>query len=44
MWVFKWFITCYLYSFPIEMIMYTWDFLIEVGCMGIVSFAVALTL
>lgn len=24
-WIFKWFITCYLYSFPIPVIKYVWD-------------------
>jgi hypothetical protein len=25
MWVFKWFITCFIYSFPLEVVKYVWD-------------------
>ena len=41
-WIFKWFITCYLYSFPIQTIKYVWDVLVEMGSLGLVYFAVAL--
>lgn len=41
-WIFKWFITCYLYSFPIQSIKYVWDIFIEMGSLGLVYFAVAL--
>jgi hypothetical protein len=41
-WIFKWFITCYLYSFPIQTIKYVWDVFIEMGSLGLVYFAVAL--
>jgi len=44
MWVFKWFMTYYLYSFPLELCKYVWDFVIEVGGIGLVSFAVGLTI
>ena len=41
-WTFKWFITCYIYSFPIQAIKYVWDVLIELGGLGLVFFAVSL--
>lgn len=43
-WIFKWFITCYLYSFPVQFIKYVWDVFITVGAFGLVSFAVAVVL
>lgn len=42
LWVFKWFITFYLYSFPLEMCQYIWDIVISVGGIGLVTFAIAL--
>lgn len=42
LWVFKWFITFYIYSFPLEMCQYVWDFVITVGGAGMVSFAVSI--
>lgn len=43
-WVFKWFMTYYLSSFPIEMCQYVWDLVLCIGGFGLVSFAVALVL
>lgn len=43
MWIFKWFTTCFLYSFPIEMIKYPLDVAIQKGCFGIVTFALGIT-
>lgn len=42
LWVFKWFITYYLYSFPLEMCQYVWDVVISLGGVGLVTFAVSL--
>ena len=44
MWVFKWFITCFLYSFPVEMVHHLWDAFLQLGTRGLVSFALALTI
>ena len=41
-WIFKWFITYYIYSFPLEIIKYVWDVVIELGGLGLVYFAIAL--
>ena len=27
-WIFKWFITCFIYSFPLEVVKYVWDVVI----------------
>jgi hypothetical protein len=43
-WVFKWFITLYLYSFPLQVIRYVWDMVVEMGGIALVYFAVALVL
>lgn len=43
MWVFKWFMTCFVYSFPLEMGKYAWDVLIELGGLGIVAMALSIT-
>lgn len=43
MWVFKWFITCFIYSFPIEMIKYAWEVMIQLGGLGIVTLAVSIS-
>ena len=44
MWVFKWFITCFIYSFPIEVVRYIWDIIIERGGIGLVYVSVAVVL
>lgn len=41
-WVFKWFITFYLYSFPLELCQHIWDFVLTVGGTGLVIFAISL--
>ena len=41
-WVFKWFLTYYLYSFPIEMCQYIWDIVLSLGGIGLVTFAISL--
>lgn len=41
-WVFKWFLTYYIYSFPFEVIKYIWNLVVEIGGIGLVAFAVAL--
>ena len=43
MWVFKWFMTCFIYSFPVEMIKYAWEIMIQLGGLGIVAFAVSIS-
>ena len=43
MWVFKWFMTCFVYSFPLEMGKYAWDVLVELGGLGIVTMALSIT-
>ena len=43
-WVFKWFMTCYLSSFPIEMCQFVWDLVLNIGGIGLVYFAIALVL
>lgn len=42
MWIFKWFITLFIYSFPLETIKYVWDVLIELGSIGLVYFSLSL--
>ena len=42
LWIFKWFTTYYIYSFPIEMCQYVWDIVISVGGIGLVKFAVSI--
>ena len=42
-WVFKWFITYFIYSFPFEMIKYVFDIVIELGGIGLIKFAIAIT-
>lgn len=34
--------TCYAYSFPLEMVKYVWDIVLQIGCLGIVTFAVGI--
>lgn len=43
-WIFKWFITCFLYSFPVEVIKYVWDVMVERGGLGLVYFGVAIVI
>ena len=43
MWVFKWFMTCFIYSFPLEMVKYVWEVMITCGSLGVVSIAASLT-
>ena len=43
-WIFKWFITCYIYSFPLEVIRYVWDAIVELGAIGLVYFAVGMVM
>jgi hypothetical protein len=42
MWICKWFMTFYVYSFPKELIKYIWDLVIVVGNLGVVMVAVSL--
>lgn len=42
MWIFKWFITAYVYSLPFESIKYVWDYMMVVGGFGLIYFAVSL--
>jgi len=42
-WVFKWFITYFIYSFPFEMIKYVFDIVIETGGIGLIKIAIAIT-
>lgn len=44
MWIFKWFITYYIYSFPFSLIKYIWNLVIEIGGFALVYFAVSLIL
>ena len=41
-WIFKWFITCYIYSFPLQVIKFVWDLMVELGGLALVYFAVSL--
>lgn len=43
-WVFKWFMTCFLSSFPIEMCQFVWDIVFNLGGTGLIKFALALLL
>ena len=43
-WIFKWFITCYLYSFPLPVVKHIWDLIIELNGLALVYFAVALVI
>lgn len=42
MWIFKWFITYYIYSFPFNTIKYIWNLVIELGGIALVYYALAL--
>lgn len=42
MWICKWFMTFYVYSFPKEFIKYIWDLVIVNGNLGIITIAVGL--
>lgn len=42
MWICKWFMTFYVYSFPKEFIKYVWDLVIVNGNLGIITIALAL--
>lgn len=42
-WIFKWFTTCFIYTFPFELIKYAWEIIIQLGSIGIVTFAIGLT-
>ncbi len=44
MWVFKWFNSCFIYSFPLELVKYAWDIMIQLGSLGLVTFALSLTI
>lgn len=44
MWIFKWFITCFIYSFPLEVVKYVWDVVVERGGLGLVYLAVSIVL
>jgi hypothetical protein len=44
MWIFKWFITYYIYSFPLNTIKYVWNLVIEIGGIGLVYYALALVI
>lgn len=41
-WIFKWFMTYYIYSFPFEIVREVWDAVMVLGGIGLVYFAVAL--
>lgn len=43
MWVFKWFMTCFVYSFPLELGPYALDVIVNLGGLGFVCLAYALT-
>jgi hypothetical protein len=43
MWVFKWFMTCFVYSFPFDMGKYAWDLMVQLGALGMVALAFSLT-
>lgn len=43
MWVFKWFITCFTYSFPLEVAKYAWETMIQLGALGIIALAISIT-
>ena len=43
-WIFKWFTTYFIYSFPLAMIKYVWDIIIELGSIGLIYFALSLVL
>ncbi len=42
MWIFKWFITFYIYSFPFNTIKYIWNLVIELGGIALVYYALAI--
>jgi hypothetical protein len=42
MWICKWFMTFYIYSFPKELIKYVFDLVVAVGNLGMITFAVSL--
>lgn len=42
MWVWKWFITLFLYSFPIEIVAKLWDYIIINGGLSTISLGLAL--
>ena len=44
MWIFKWFITCFIYRFPLEVVKYVWDVVVERGGLGLVYLAVSIVL
>jgi hypothetical protein len=44
MWIFKWFITYYIYSFPFSTIKYIWNLVIELGGIALVYYALALVM
>ena len=44
MWIFKWFITCFIYSFPLEVVKYVWDVVVERGGLGLVYLAVSIVI
>lgn len=43
-WVFKWFMTYYIYSFPFEVVREIWDAVMVKGALMLVYFAVALVM
>lgn len=42
LWVWKWFITLFLYSFPIEIVTKLWDYIIVNGGLSLISLGLAL--
>lgn len=44
MWIFKWFITYYIYSFPFNTIKYIWNLVIELGGVALVYYALAIVM
>jgi hypothetical protein len=43
-WIFKWFMTCYLCSFPLEMCKHIWDFVLCTSGLGFIKFAISLVM
>ena len=42
MWICKWFMNFYIYSFPRELVKYVFDLVVAVGNLGMIKFAVSL--
>ena len=43
-WIFKWFITYFVYSFPLSTLQYLWNGVIEIGGIAVVYYALSITL